>query len=135
MSELYLKSQIKLELNQVLEQLAECAGSHEGKKACMSITPSSDLDEVQSRLDETTAASVLSTNKGYPVFSDIRDVSASVDRAERGGRKRGIFRLWKREVILTARIDSDGVGLVGCRGVHSGAGGKRAHLLLGEKLG
>lgn len=85
MSELYLKSQIKLELYQVLEQLAECAGSHEGKKACMSITPSSDLDEVQSRLDETTAASVLSTNKGYPVFSDIRDVSASVDRAERGG--------------------------------------------------
>ena len=85
MSELYLKSQIKLELNQVLEQLAECAGSLEGKNACMSITPSSDLDEVQSRLDETTAASVLSTNKGYPVFSDIRDVSASVDRAERGG--------------------------------------------------
>ena len=85
MSELYLKSQIKLELNQVLEQLAECAGSLEGKNACMSITPSSDLDEVQSRLDETTAASVLSTNKGYPVFSDIRNVSASVDRAERGG--------------------------------------------------
>ena len=85
MSELYLKSQIKLELNLVLEQLAECAGSADGKKACLSITPSSDLDEVQSRLDETTAASILSTNKGYPAFSDIRDVSASVDRAERGG--------------------------------------------------
>ena len=85
MSELYLKSLIKLELHQVLDKLAECAGSGEGKKACLAITPSSDLGEVQARLDETTAASLLSTNKGYPVFSDIRDVSASVDRAERGG--------------------------------------------------
>ena len=85
MSELYLKSQTKLELHQVLEKLAECAGSSEGKKACLAITPSSDLEEVQARLDETTAASLLSTNKGYPMFSDIRDVSASVDRAERGG--------------------------------------------------
>ena len=85
MSELYLKSQLKLELDRVLELLAECAGSGEGKKACKQIAPSSDLDEVQARLDETTAASLLSTNKGYPMFSDIRDVSASVDRAERGG--------------------------------------------------
>lgn len=85
MSELYLKSQLKLELNQVLTKLAECAGSEEGKKACLSLTPSSDLEEVQAWLDETTAASTLSTNKGYPVFSDVRDVSASVDRAERGG--------------------------------------------------
>lgn len=85
MSELYLKSQLKLELNQVLAKLAECAGSEEGKKACLSLVPSSDLEEVQAWLDETTAASTLSTNKGYPVFSDVRDVSASVDRAVRGG--------------------------------------------------
>ena len=85
MSELYLKSQMKLELHQVLERLAECAGSSEGKKACLSLMPSSDLEEVQTRLDETTAASTLSTNKGYPLFSDVRDVSVSVDRAERGG--------------------------------------------------
>ena len=85
MSELYLKSQIKLELNQVLQKLSECAGSEEGKKMCLNLAPSSDLEEVQERLDETTAASTLSTNKGYPYFSDVRDVSASVDRAERGG--------------------------------------------------
>ncbi|MBQ5608063.1 MAG: endonuclease MutS2, partial [Oscillospiraceae bacterium] len=35
--------------------------------------------------DETTAAAALSTGKGYPGFSDVRDVSASLDRAERGG--------------------------------------------------
>ena len=85
MSELYEKSRLKLELNLVLEQLSNCAGSNDGKSACLSLMPSSDLEEVQKWLDETTAASTLSTGKGYPGFSDVRDVSASLDRAERGG--------------------------------------------------
>ncbi len=85
MSELYEKSQIKLELNQVLEKLADCAGSSMGKSVCLSLKPSSDIEEVQRLLDETTAASDFSTKKGFPRFSDVRDVSASVDRAERGG--------------------------------------------------
>lgn len=85
MSELYEKSQIKLELDQVLEKLAECAGSSMAKNLCLSLKPSSDIDDVQHLLDETTAAVNLSTNKGYPGFSDVRDVSASVDRAERDG--------------------------------------------------
>ncbi len=85
MSELYVKSQSKLELGQVLELLSACAGSADGKAACLALEPSADLEEVQSLLDETTAASVLSTRKGYPGFSGVTDVSASVDRAERGG--------------------------------------------------
>ncbi len=98
MSELYLKSQVKLELNQVLQLLAECAGSSEGKNACSALTPSSDLEEVQCRLDETTAASAMSTNKGYPGFAEVRDVSASVDRAERGGT------LQPKELLHTAGV-------------------------------
>ena len=35
MSELYEKSLLKLELDQVLALLAECAGSHDGKEACI----------------------------------------------------------------------------------------------------
>ena len=85
MSELYEKSQTKLELNQVLALLANCAGSAAGKAACMAYEPSSDLEQVQQWLEETTAASVLATNKGYPGFSDVRDVSESLDRAYRGG--------------------------------------------------
>lgn len=85
MSELYEKSRLKLELNRVLELLSACAGSSDGKAACLMITPSSDLEEVQILLDETTAASTLSTNKGYPGFGDVNDVSASLDRAHRGG--------------------------------------------------
>ena len=85
MSELYEKSLHKLELDQVLQLLAECAGSTEGKAACLRIRPSSDLDEVQELLNETSAASDLCTRKGNPGFSDVKDVGASLERADRGG--------------------------------------------------
>ena len=85
MSELYEKSLCKLELDQVLRQLAECAGSAEGKAACLRLMPTSDVEDVQLLLEETTAASDLSTRKGNPVFSDVHDVSASLERADRGG--------------------------------------------------
>ena len=85
MSELYERSRLKLELDQVLKLLSDCAGSPDGKAACLSLLPSSDVEEVQSWLDETTTASNLSTKKGYPGFTDVKDVSAALDRAERGG--------------------------------------------------
>ena len=85
MSELYEKSLLKLELDQVLALLAECAGSTEGKAACLRLHPTSDLEDVQALLAETTAASDLSTKKGNPGFGEVRDVSASLERADRGG--------------------------------------------------
>ncbi len=85
MSELYEKSLAKLELDKVLEMLAECAGSEEAKTACRGLRPVSDLEDVKARLAETTAASDLSTKKGYPGFGDVKDVSASLERADRGG--------------------------------------------------
>ena len=85
MSELYEKSLLKLELDQVLALLAECAGSTEGKAACLRLHPTSDLEDVQALLDETTAASDLCTKKGNPGFGEVRDVSASLERADRGG--------------------------------------------------
>ncbi len=85
MSELYEKSLLKLELDQVLEQLASCAGSKGGKEACMRVRPSSDLEDVNLMLEQTTAASDLCTRKGNPIFGDVTDVSASLERADRGG--------------------------------------------------
>ena len=85
MSELYERSLAKLELDKVLEMLAECAGSEEAKTACRGLRPVSDLEDVKARLAETTAASDLSTKKGYPGFGDVKDVSASLERADRGG--------------------------------------------------
>ncbi len=85
MSELYEKSLLKLELDQVLDMLSQCAGSIGGKEACLRIRPSSDLEEVELSLQQTTAASDLCTRKGNPVFGDVTDVSASLERASRGG--------------------------------------------------
>lgn len=85
MSELYQKSLLKLEINQVLELLSACAGSAEGKATCLSLTPTSDLQDVQVLLSETSAAYNLSTRKGYPKFSEVSDITVSLDRADRGG--------------------------------------------------
>ena len=85
MSELYEKSIYKLELDRVLELLADCAGSSEGKVRCLSLHPVSDLENVQCLLDETTAAANMCTKKGNPSFGEVHDVAASLERAERGG--------------------------------------------------
>ncbi len=85
MSDLYEKSLLKLELNQVLDMLAERAGSEGAKETCRNLRPSSDLEEVQTLLDQTSAACDMSTRKGYPAFGDAKDVSASLERANRGG--------------------------------------------------
>lgn len=85
MSELYEKSLIKLELDQVLSLLAGCAGSEGGKEGCRKLRPVSDLEEVELMLQQTTAASDLCTRKGNPAFSNVCDVSSSLERADRGG--------------------------------------------------
>ena len=85
MSELYEKSLVKLELDQVLALLADCAGSEGGKQSCLNLRPFSDLEEVEQLLQQTTAAYDLSTKKGYPSFASAADVSASLERADRGG--------------------------------------------------
>ena len=85
MSELYEKSLYKLELDQVLGLLADCAGSSEGKARCVQLRPVSDLEEVRALLAQTTAASNLCTKKGNPSFADVKNVSASLERADRGG--------------------------------------------------
>lgn len=85
MSTLYEKSFTKLELDQVLMQLAECASSALGKQACLHIRPMSDLEDVLALLAQTTAASDLCTRKGNPAFSGVCDVDAFLERADRGG--------------------------------------------------
>ena len=103
MSELYEKSLFKLELDKVLEMLAQCAGSRGGKEACLRLQPISDLEDVQALLDETTAASDLCTRKGNPAFGDVQDVSASLERADRGGTLQPVELLRIAGVLRCAR--------------------------------
>ena len=85
MSELYEKSLVKLELDRILQMLADCAGSQAGKDDCLALRPASDLEDVEALLAQTTAAVNLSTQKGNPGFSEVHDVSDSLERADRGG--------------------------------------------------
>lgn len=103
MSELYDKSLIKLELDQILTQLAECAGSSAGKSACLQLRPTSDLEEVKALLELTTAASDICTRKGNPSFSGVTDVSASLERADRGGCLQPVELLHIAAVLRCAR--------------------------------
>jgi len=85
MSELYKKSFYKLELDKVLQQLADCAGSPEGKTACLNLCPIHDLDDVNLLLEQTEAALDLVLKSNTPSFAGLHDVSAHLDRADRGG--------------------------------------------------
>ena len=85
MTELYEKSLAKLELYQVLELLSQCAGSADGKTACMALRPTSDLEDVLELLSETSAASLLCDRKGNPNFSDLHEPNTALERADRGG--------------------------------------------------
>lgn len=85
MSELYQKSLQKLELDRILQMLADCAGSAGGKQACLQLCPSSDMEDVQYLLEQTTAAVQMSALKGNPGFSELVDISASLERADMGG--------------------------------------------------
>ena len=85
MTELYEKSLRKLELDRVLEQLAESAVSGEAKDRCRSLTPTADYDDVLALQQQTSDACHLINLRSSPAFQDVRDIRASLDRADRGG--------------------------------------------------
>ena len=85
MLELYENSLKKVELDQVLLMLADCAGSEEGKKACLKIIPNSDLEDVITMLDETSHAYEISLKNGFPGFRELTDIHPIVERAGMGG--------------------------------------------------
>ena len=85
MSELFEKSIQTLELPRVLEMLAACAVTDEGKERSLALRPMTDLDDVQRAQEETTAAVKLLVVRGTPAFGGIKPVAASLQRADMGG--------------------------------------------------
>ena len=85
MSDLFDKSIRTLELPRVLELLAGCAVTEEGKERARALRPMTDLDDVERAQKETTAAVKMLILRGSPGFSGVRPVAASLQRADRGG--------------------------------------------------
>lgn len=85
MNELYEKSLHTLELDRVLDLLSNCCITQEAKEKARKLLPSADPEEVQSLLRETTDACHMVMLKGTPAFRDVKDIKASLARADRGG--------------------------------------------------
>ena len=95
---LYKKSLTTLELPAVLQMLSAEAVSDTAKELALELEPSADAYEVKRRLEETTAAKTMMTVRGGPGFSGVKDVRASLARADLGGA------LNTRELMDIARV-------------------------------
>jgi len=82
---LFEKSMQILELPAVLQMLAEQAVSDPAKEAALALQPDTEPYEIRRRLTETSAAKTMMAVRGGPSFSGVKDVSASLSRADRGG--------------------------------------------------
>ncbi len=85
MTDLFEKSIHTLELPRVLEMLSSQAVTEEGKERCLALRPSTDADDVQRRLQETSAALKMLITKGSPGMSGVKPVAAALQRADMGG--------------------------------------------------
>ncbi len=82
---LFEKSLRTLELDRVLEMLAEGAVSRAAKERARALEPTDDLYTARERMSETAAAWRMTNRVGGPNLSAVGDCIANVRRAERGG--------------------------------------------------
>lgn len=85
MNELYEKSLHTLELDRVLGLLAENCVTQEGKELARGLRPVTDPEAVRELLGETSNACHMVELKGTPGLRDVKNIKASVERADRGG--------------------------------------------------
>ncbi len=74
-----------LELDKILQKVAEHTACPESGDMALSLAPIGNLYRVRERLDDTKAAFDLSVRFGAPSFRGLKNVSGSLRRAENGG--------------------------------------------------
>ncbi len=77
----YLKT---LELEKILDMLAELASNDETKRMALAIRPDNDLERVRYENLKTNQALALSIQFGTPPFSNFKDISSVAARAKSG---------------------------------------------------
>ncbi len=77
----YLKT---LELDKILEMLAELASNSETKKMALAIKPDSDIERVRYETTKTSQAFDLSVQFGTPPFTNFKDIRNQAGRAKSG---------------------------------------------------
>ena len=81
----YEKSAATLELPAILAMLARHAVSDAAKERALAVSSSTDAATVKRLLAETSAARGMMVKRGGPSFSGVKDVRASLSRADMGG--------------------------------------------------
>ena len=73
-----------LELDKILQMLAEEVSCEDAKKLALRLEPSSSLTGVRRLLEETDAAYVLMARFGSPSFGGLKNIANALRRAEAG---------------------------------------------------
>ncbi len=73
-----------LEFDKIIAKLEAFAHTDQGKKSCMGLLPSSDPDEVRSRLTETDEAFKVIITKSVPPLNGFDDIAPSLSRVQTG---------------------------------------------------
>ena len=79
------KSLATIELPKILELLAAEAATQPAKELCLALRPEASLAQCEKLQEETEDASRLIGLQGSPAFSGVKDISSSLERAEKGG--------------------------------------------------
>ena len=85
MVELFEKSIRTLELPRILDMLADCARTDEGRDKALALRPMTEADDVKRALEETSAAVAMLFKHGTPSFTGVKPVATSLHRADMGG--------------------------------------------------
>lgn len=86
MSENILNKHYKaLELNKILNMLADCTSCDDARQAALELTPETRLDAVQRLMEQTRDAHMLMARFGAPSFGSLTNVDNAVARAQSGG--------------------------------------------------
>lgn len=73
-----------LELDKILEMLANETGCADAAELARNLEPSSDLPEVRRRMADTADASMLMARFGSPSFGQVKNVTGALRRADAG---------------------------------------------------
>ena len=78
------RNHVALELNKVLDRLAEKTSCEDTAQMAQELRPTADFRRVTKRLDETDDAMQLMARFGAPSFGSVKNVQSTVRRAEAG---------------------------------------------------
>ncbi|MBE6714463.1 MAG: endonuclease MutS2, partial [Ruminococcaceae bacterium] len=100
------KNLYTLEFNKIRELLAQKAQTDGAKEMARALVPSDDIDEVKLWQTRTADAKRLAGQKGNPSFGSIRDITGTLERADKGAT------LTTRELLDCANVLRTSRGLL-----------------------